>query len=258
MRAGSRFLVPSVFLSLAVTLGSVPALAQNLTVLAASSLKEALDEVSTRFHSAGKQKVAVSYFASSALAKQIESGAPVDLFISADIDWMDYVDQRRLLRAGTRTNLLHNRLVLIAPAESKLQVEIKSGFALDKLIGDGKLSMADPDSVPAGKYGKAALEKLGVWAAVERRVARGDNVRTALNFVARGEAPLGIVYETDAYAEKKVRIVARFPQDSYPPITYPVAIIGTSKHPAAAGYLNYLKSTEARAIFEKYGFGMDR
>ena len=202
--------------------------------------------------------VALSYAASSALAKQIENGAPADMFISADLDWMDYLDQRKLLRPGTRMNLLRNRLVLIAPAESRLQVEIKAGFALDKLLGGGKLSMADPDSVPAGKYGKSALEKLGAWSAVERRVARGDNVRTALNFVARGEAPLGIVYETDAFAEKKVRVIARFPQDAHPAIIYPAAALAGSKHAATPAFLNYLKSGEARAIFEKYGFSRDQ
>jgi molybdate transport system substrate-binding protein len=232
--------------------------AQNLTVLAAASLKEALDDVSAQFQRASGNKVAIAYAASSALARQIENGAPADIFVSADLDWMDYLDQRKLLRAGTRTNLLRNRLVLIAPAESKVQVEIKAGFPLDKMLGDGRLSMADPDSVPAGKYGRAALEKLGVWSANERKVARGDNVRTALNFVARGEAPIGIVYETDAFAEKKVRVVARFPQDSYPAIIYPAAAVATSRHAATTAYLNYLKSGEARAIFEKYGFGMDR
>ena len=241
------------FLSLAM-----PVAAQNLTVLAAASLKEALDDVAAQFQRASGNKVALSYAASSALAKQIENGAPADVFISADLDWMDYLDQRKLLRAGTRMNLLRNRLVLIAPAESRLQVEIKAGFALDKLLGDGKLSMADPDSVPAGKYGKAALEKLGAWSAVERRVARGDNVRTALNFVSRGEAPLGIVYETDAFAEKKVRVIARFPQDAHPAIIYPAAALAGSKHAATPAFLNDLKSGEARAIFEKYGFSRDQ
>lgn len=245
-------------LACAVALIAPLACAQNLTVLAAASLKDALDSVSAQFQRAQGHRVAASYFASSALARQIESGAPADIFISADLDWMDYVDQRKLLRAGTRSNLLRNRLVLIAPAESRAQVDIKAGFALDKLLGDGRLSMADPDSVPAGKYGKAALEKLGVWGSVERRVVRGDNVRTALNFVARGESPFGIVYETDAIAEKKVRVVARFPQDSYPAIVYPVAAVVTSRHPATNAYLAYLKSAEARAIFEKYGFTVER
>ena len=232
--------------------------AQNLTVLAAASLREALDDVAAQFQRTGGSKVVVAYAASSALARQVENGAPADVFISADLDWMDYVDQRKLLRAGTRVNLLRNRLVLIAPVGSKVQVEIKPGFALDKLLGDGKLSMADPDSVPAGKYGKAALENLGAWSAIEKRVARGDNVRTALNFVARNEAPLGIVYETDAFAEKRVRVVSRFPQDTHPEIIYPVAALAGGKHTGTPAFLNHLKSTGARAIFEKYGFSMDR
>ncbi len=235
-------------------LSAAPAQAQDLTVFAAASLKESLDEVVVQFQRAYNQKVVVSYAASSALAKQVENGAPADVFISADLDWMDYLDQHKLVKAGTWVNLLRNRLALIAPADSKLQVEIKTGFPLAKLLGDGKLSMADPDSVPAGKYGKAALEKLGVWSSVESKVARGDNVRTALNFVARGEAPLGIVYQTDAFAEKKVRVVALFPADTHPAIIYPVAVLNSGKHPSAPAFVNYLKSPEARAIFEKYGF----
>ena len=237
---------------------AVTADAQDLTVFAAASLKEALDEAAQQFRRADGRKTVVSYAASPALAKQIENGAPADIFISADRDWMDYVEQRTLIKPGTRANLLRNRLVLIAPADSKVQLEIKPGFPLEKLLGDGKLSMADPDSVPAGKYGKAALEKLGVWSSVERKVVRADNVRTALIFVARGEAPLGIVYQTDAYAEKKVRIVARFPQDTYPAIIYPIAVVASSRNAAAPVFVNYLKSGEARAIFEKYGFSMDQ
>lgn len=247
-----------VFLLLALLLTVVPARAQDLTVFAAASLKEALDEAGQHFLRANGQKVVIAYAASPALARQIENGAPADIFISADLDWMDYVEQRKLVKAGTRANLLHNRLVLIAPADSKLQIVLKPGFPLAKMLGDGRLSMADPDSVPAGKYGKAALEKLGVWSSVENRVARGDNVRAALVFVARSEAPLGIVYRTDAFAEKKVRIVARFSQETHAAITYPVAVTAASRHPAAAAFVNYLKSAEARAIFEKYGFSMDR
>ena len=247
-----------VFLLLAVLLTVVQARAQDLTVFAAASLKEALDEAGQQFLRANGQKVVIAYAASPALARQIENGAPADIFMSADLDWMDYVEQRKLVKAGTRANLLHNRLALIAPADSKLQIELKPGFPLAKLLGDGRLSMADPDSVPAGKYGKAALEKLGVWSSVESRVARGDNVRAALVFVARGEAALGIVYQTDALADKKVRMVARFPQETHPAITYPVAVMAASRHPAAAAFVNYLKSAEARAIFEKYGFSMDR
>jgi len=237
-------------------LPSLPAPAQNLTVLAAASLRESLDEVVTQFPRSGGGKVVVAYAASSALAKQIENGAPADVFISADLDWMDYLEQRKWLRAGSRNNLLRNRLVLVAPAGSRVAVEIKRGFALDKLLGEGKMAMADPDSVPAGKYGKAALEKLGVWRSVERKVARGDSVRTALNFVARGEAPLGIVYETDAVAEKRVAVVARFAAETHPAIIYPVAALAGGKQAATPALLAYLKSREARAIFEKYGFGM--
>ena len=214
--------------------------------------------MATQFQRTSNQKVVISYAASSALAKQVESGAPADVFISADLDWMDYLDQRKLVKAGTRTNLLRNRLALIAPADSKVQVDIKLSFPLAKLLGDGKLSMADPDSVPAGKYGKAAREKLGVWSSVESKVARGDNVRTALNFVARGETPLGIVYQTDAFAEKKVRIVALFPPDTHPAIIYPVAVLSGGKHASAPVFVNYLKSAEARAIFERYGFSSDQ
>jgi molybdate transport system substrate-binding protein len=238
----------------------LPAQAQDLTVFAAASLKEALDDVGQQFQRAraSEHKLALSYASSAVLAKQIENGAPADIFISADLDWMDYIEQRKLVRAGTRANLLRNRLVLIAPADSKLQAEIKPGFPLATLLGSGKLSMADPDSVPAGKYAKAALEKLGVWNSVEGRVARGDNVRAALVFVARGEAPLGIVYQTDAYAEKKVRVVGVFPQDTHPAIIYPVAVIASSKHAAAPIFVSYLKSAEARAIFEKYGFSIEK
>ncbi len=227
-------------------------------MFAAASLKESLDAVAQEFWRGNGQKVVVSYAASPALAKQIENGAPADVFISADLDWMDYIDQRKLIRAGTRRNLLRNRLVLIEPANSKVQAEITPGFPLAKLLGDGRLAMADPDSVPAGKYGKAALEKLGVWSSVEGKVARAENVRAALNFVARGEVPLGIVYQTDVYAEKKVRVVAQFSPDSHPAIIYPVAVIASSRHVAASVFVNYLKSAEARAIFEKYGFSMDQ
>ena len=232
--------------------------AQDLHVFAAASLKEALDDAARQFQRVNGRKVAVSYAASPALAKQIENGAPADIFISADLDWMDYVDQRKLIRAGTRANLLRNRLVLIAPAQSTVQVEIKPGFPLAKLLGDGRLSLADPDSVPAGKYAKAALEKLGVWSGVEGKIARAENVRAALNFVARNETPLGIVYQTDASAEKKVRVVGRFAAETHPAIIYPVALIAASRHAAAPAFFTYLKSPDARAIFEKYGFSADQ
>jgi len=241
---------------LGLLLSATPVQARDLTVFAAASLKEALDDAAQQFQRLSGRKPVISYAASSALAKQIENGAPADIFISADIDWMDYLSQRGLIKAGTRSDLLRNRLVLIGPADSRIQTEIRRGFPLAQLLGDGRLSMADPDSVPAGKYGKAALEKLGVWSSVESRVVRGDNVRTALIFVARGEAPLGIVYQTDAYAEKKVRVIAQFPQDTHPAIIYPMGITSSSKHASAPEFASYLKSKEARAIFEKYGFSV--
>jgi molybdate transport system substrate-binding protein len=248
--------VPVVLLGALLT--ATLARAQDLTVFAAASLKEALDDAASQFQRGNGQKVAVSYAGSPALAKQIENGAPADVFISADLDWMDYIAQRKLIKAGTRANLLRNRLVLIAPSGSRIRLEIRPAFALAAALGDGRLAMADPDSVPAGKYAKAALEKLGVWGGVSGKVVRADNVRAALNFVARDETPLGIVYQTDANAEKKVRIVGQFPQDTYPPIIYPVAILAPSRHSAAPAFVNYLKSTQARAIFEKYGFSMDQ
>jgi molybdate transport system substrate-binding protein len=226
----------------------------DTTVLAAASLKEALDEVSALHGKTAGEKIAISYAASSALAKQVESGAPADIFISADLDWMDYLDRRHLLKAGTRVNLLRNQIVLIAPADSKASIAIGPKFPLAQALGGGRLAMADPDSVPAGKYGKAALEKLEVWPSVADRIARGENVRTALNYVSRGEAPFGIVYRTDAAADRKVRIVGAFPADSHPAIIYPAALLTGGKSPSAEKFFAFLKSPEAAAIFRKHGF----
>ena len=184
----------------------------------------------------------------------MESGAPADIFISADLDWMDYVEKRSLVKAGTRTNLLRNEIVLIAPADSKAFFDIGPKFPLAKLLGDGRLAMGDPDHVPAGKYGKAALEALEVWPSVANRIARAENVRAALNFVARGEAPFGVVYRTDAAAEKNVRIVGAFPGNTHPPIVYPAALLSGGKSPGAEKYFQFLKSTAAQAIFRKHGF----
>ncbi len=223
-------------------------------MFAAASLQEALDDAAVQFRKERPAPIAVSYAASSALAKQIENGAPADIFISADLDWMDYLEQRKLIRAGTRASLLGNRLVLIAPAGNRPVIDIKAGFALAHALGDRRLAMADPDSVPAGKYGRAALEKLGVWDAVKDKLARGENVRAALNFVARGEAPLGIVYRSDALTEKRTQIVAEFPRDSHAPIIYPVGIVASSRSARAPDFAAYLRSPAARAIFEKYGF----
>jgi molybdate transport system substrate-binding protein len=235
-----------------------PAMAADVTVFAAASLKEALDEQARQFEATTGNKVIISYGASSALAKQVDAGAPADAFISADLDWMDHVDQRGLLMPNTRVNLLRNTLVLIAPAFSKSTLRIGPGFALAAELGREKLAMANPDSVPAGKYGRSALERLGVWSSVEKQVARAENVRAALALVSRGEAPFGIVYSTDALSDKGVKIVDTFPPGSYPPIVYPAALLVSGKSPAAMPLLDYLRSVAARSIWEKYGFGLAR
>lgn len=226
----------------------------DTTVFAASSMKNALDEISRTWSAQKNGRVVVVYAASSALARQIEKGAPADVFISADLDWMDYLAQRRMVNESTRSNLLRNALVMVAPMDSKAGFELGRGLKLGELLGSGRLAMADPDSVPAGKYGKAGLEALGLWSQVSGRLARGEHVRSALNFVARGEAPLGIVYRTDAAAEDKVRIVAVFPADSHPPIVYPAALVAGSRNPEAAAFFAFLKSAAAAGIFGKYGF----
>jgi len=227
--------------------------AQSLTVFAAASLKNALDEVAVLYKKEKDIQAVISYGASSALAKQIESGAPADLFISADLDWMDYVEKKGLLAPGTRRNLLGNRLVLVAPAQQPVKLQIAPGFAIGRAIGNGRIALADPQSVPAGKYAKAAFEKLGVWDQVAARVAAAENVRAALALVARGEAPLGAVYQTDASAEPGVMVAGVFPADSHPPIVYPAAALKGAKS-GAAPFLELLGSPAARAIFEKHGF----
>jgi molybdate transport system substrate-binding protein len=238
-----------------VSLCAAPAAkADDILVFAAASLKNALDEAAALYQQQGGDKVKVSYAASSALAKQLESGAPADIFISADLGWMDYAQQRHLIKPETRKNLLGNRLVLVAPASSEVTVEIKPDFPLAALLKGGRLAMADPDAVPAGKYGKAALEKLGVWSSVEAKVARAENVRAALFFVSRQESPLGIVYQTDAAADKGVKIVASFPEDTHPPVVYPIALTAAGKDAGAARFLGFLESPAAKPIFEKQGF----
>ena len=228
---------------------------QSLTVFAAASLKNALDDADAAFTKATGVKVVASYEASSALAKQIEAGAPADVFISADLAWMDYASEHKLIKPDTRFNLLGNRLVLIAPKDSKLDhVAIAKGFDITKLAGDGRIAVADVKAVPAGRYAKTALTSLGAWAAAEPKLAQAENVRATLAFVARNETPLGIVYATDAKIEPKVKIIGEFPDDAYPPVTYPVAETGTSKNAAAARYLAFLRTGAAKAIFEKYGF----
>lgn len=231
----------------------LPARAATLTVFAAASLKNALDAAAATFHAQSGDTVRIAYAASSTLAKQIAAGAPADLFISADIKWMDYLQQRKLIETASRRNLLGNELVLVAPAKSGTKVELKPGVDLLAYLKGGPLAMADPVAVPAGLYGKAALTKLGVWSAVEAKVARAADVRMALRLVARGEAPLGVVYRTDAIAEPAVEIAGVFPPGSYPPIVYPVALV-VGAQPAAAKLLTFLESPAARPDFEQQGF----
>ena len=246
------------FLAFTILLGSIwsPARAEDnsLTVFAAASMKNALDEVDAAYTAKTGVKVSASYAASSVLAKQIEQGAPADVFVSADTDWMDYATAKKNINEPTRVNLLGNSIVLIAPKDSKIDnVAIGPGFDLSKLAGDGKIATGDVKAVPVGKYAQAALEKLGAWQAAAPKFAMAESVRAALALVARGEAVLGIVYSTDAKVEPGVKIVGTFPADSHPAIIYPVAATSTAK-PDATGYLAFLKTQAAKAIFEKYGF----
>jgi len=250
----ARVIALLIALGIASPLSGAQAQNTTITVFAAASLKNALDEVNAAFTKATGIKVAASYAASSALMKQIENGAPADVFVSADLDWMDYGAHHKLIKDDARVNLLGNRLVLIAPKDSKLgNIAIAPGFDLSKLAGNGRIVTGDVRAVPVGRYAKAALEKLGAWAAVEPKFAMTENVRAALALVARGEAALGIVYETDAKAEPNVKIIGVFPADSYPPIVYPVALTQNAK-PDAGRYLAFLQSREANGVFEANGF----
>jgi molybdate transport system substrate-binding protein len=243
-----------VVLSLALLFGSVAAHAAEVTVLAAASLADALGQIDADYEKATGHKVKAAFGGSSALAKQLEKGAPADLFISADVPWMDYVAKENLIDTGSRTNLLGNHLVLVGPASSTETVTIDQNYDLAGALNGGKLSVADTSAVPAGKYAKASLEKLGQWSKVEGSLAQAENVRAALALVERGEAPLGIVYQTDALVAK-VKVIGTFPDDSHPPIIYPVALtVQGAKSDAAKAYLDYLKSGAAKAVFEKAGF----
>ena len=233
-----------------------PALAQDktVTVFVAASMTNVANDLNGIFTRNTGIKVTPSYAASSALAKQIEEGAPADVFISADIPWMNYVQERKLIKNNTRFDIAGNRLVLIAPKDSKIDnVTIGKGFDLAKLAGDGRIATGDVKSVPVGRYAQSSLEKLGSWKAAESKFALTDNVRAALVLVARGEAALGIVYETDAKVEPGVKIVGRFPADSHPPIVYPVALTAKAK-PEADAYFKLLRSATTQVILEKHGF----
>jgi molybdate transport system substrate-binding protein len=250
--------IAGLFASLVMLYASAtaPAAADDkvLTVFAAASMKNALDDIDAAFTAKTGITVNASYAASSTLAKQIEQGAPADIFVSADTDWMDYAVGKKDINEATRVNLLGNSIVLIAPKDSRIgNVTIGPGFDLAPLAGDGRIATGDVKAVPVGKYAKAALEKLGAWAAAEPKFAMAESVRAALTLVARGEAVLGIVYSTDAKVEPGVKIVGTFPVDSHPPIIYPVAVTATAK-PEANDYLAFLRSQAAKAVFEKYGF----
>ena len=230
------------------------AAAADVTVFAAASLKNALDDVGAAWKAETGKAATISYAASSALAKQIEAGAPADVFISADVPWMDYLAEHGLVKKGTVVELLGNRLVLVAPADSDVELAIGKDFDLLGALGDGRLAMGQVDSVPAGKYGKAALTALGVWDEVEGHVAQAENVRAALALVATGEAPFGIVYETDANSETAVKIVGVFPADSHPPIVYPAALTTEAKSAGATTFMAFLRTEAAAKLFEQRGF----
>jgi molybdate transport system substrate-binding protein len=227
---------------------------EKVTVFGAASLKNALDDINAAWKADTGKEAAISYAASSALAKQIEQGAPADVFVSADLDWMKYLSDRKLTRKDTELKLLGNRIVLVAPKDSAAQATIAPNFDLAGLVGNGKLAMADVKAVPAGKYGKAALEKLGVWSSVEDKVAQAENVRAALKLVSTGEAALGIVYATDAVAEPGVKVIGTFPEDTHPAIVYPIALTAEAKNPDAADFLRYVQSAKAKGLFEAQGF----
>lgn len=223
-------------------------------VLAAASMQEAMNAAANAWAARRHARPVLSFAGSSALARQIRAGAPADLFVSADEDWMDDVEKAGFVRRGTRADLAGNRLVLIAPARAPLRLRIARGMPIARALGNSRLAVANPDSVPAGKYGKDALVRLGVWSSVENRLARGDNVRSAMALVERGEARLGIVYATDARASKDVVVVGAFPASSHAPIRYPLARLTTSRNPEAEGFRRFLLSAAGQAILRRYGF----
>ncbi|KQP10583.1 molybdenum ABC transporter substrate-binding protein [Methylobacterium sp. Leaf99] len=229
--------------------------AETATVFAAASLKNALDDAGKAFTAESGVALKASYAASSALARQIESGAPADLFASADLEWMDYIAKKNLVRPETRVNLLGNRIVVIAPKDAKTADVPFTQEGFSAALGpDGRLATGEVTSVPIGKYAKAAFEKLGLWGGLQPRLAQANNVRAALLLVSRGEAPLGVVYESDAKSDPGVKVVGVFPADSHPPVVYPFAVTAEAKGDGAARFLAFLKSAAARPFFEAQGF----
>ncbi len=242
------------FLAAIALLPARPASAADTVVFAAASLQESLTAAADAYAATGKPRPVLSFAASSALARQIENGAPASLFVSADEQWMDYLASRDLLAAGTRTNFLGNELVLVAPASRPLRVSIAPGLALAAALGDGKLAMADPDAVPAGRYGKAALQALGVWEQVQGAVVRTSDVRAALALVQRDEARAAIVYRTDALVARQVATVGTFPAGSHAPIVYPLALLKDHDDAEARSFRDYLLSPAGKAVFARFGF----
>jgi molybdate transport system substrate-binding protein len=240
-------------LSMPATPADPPVSRRPLLVFAATSLTDVLGELSKDFERQAGMPVKVSFAASSVLARQIEAGGAAEVFVAADQEWMDYLQQRSLIETPTRRDIVGNRLVLIAPADSRMELKIARGFALAAALAGGRLATAEPESVPAGRYARAALASLGLWDQMQHRLVRAESERGALLFVARGEAPLGIVYATDARAEPKVRIVDTFPEETHAPITYPGATTSGAR-PEAVAYLDYLCSSRARETWTRYGF----
>lgn len=240
-----------------VALVGATAAARELTVFAAASLQNALEEAGRLHHGETRHAVRFSFAGSGALARQIEQGAPAAIFLSADEQWMEYLQQRRLLAAGTRKTLLGNRLVLVVPAANPVDVDLKANFGFAALLGaDGRWATGDPASVPVGRYAQEALTRLGVWDFARARLVRAENVRVALAFVERSEAKAGIVYQTDAALSKKVRVAGVFPVDSHAPVAYPVAVIAKNDTPAARAFLRFLESPAARDVFRRHGFSV--
>jgi molybdate transport system substrate-binding protein len=251
-----RFMSAGIALAFGLLTMAPAARADDILIFAAASLKNALDDAIANYTKSGAAAPKVSYGSSGALARQIDADAPADIFISADPDWMNDVQKNNKIKTETRFDFLGNVLVMIEPADSTTKLDIVPGFPLAKVLGNERLSMADPDSVPAGMYGKAALTKLGVWDAIEPKIARAQDVRAALTFVSRKEAPFGIVYQTDAAADKGVKVAGVFPANTYPPIIYPAAITASSKNPEAARFFAYIHLDAAKPSFEKQGFSV--
>ena len=252
----SRVLPALALLCVSVAPASLPAAETQppeILVFAAASLTNALQEIGAAYEKSAGVRAGMSFDASSNLAHQIEAGAPADVFLSADLEWMDYLESRHLIKTATRQNVVGNRLVLIAPAASPIKLKIAPHFPLAAALGAGRLASADPDSVPAGRYARSALSTLGVWDEVADKLARAENVRAAMRYVVRGEAPLGIVYASDALVEKGVRVVDTFPARTHAPIVYPVALTISAKS-EAAGFLAYLLGPRGREVFVRYGF----